>query len=93
MGITAQQAREISEGRLIVRDGQLVRADTGVRQADDLVLHERRDDAGRIIREWSGPKAAWMDSYKAPIFLQTVMSADPVWNRRVHQERLAAMGL
>lgn len=83
MKITAQQAREISEGRLIARDGRLFSANNGERQSDGLVLHERHDDAGRIIREWTGPKAAWMNQFKGPVHLQLCISNDPKWSKAV----------
>ncbi|MFM0288384.1 hypothetical protein [Paraburkholderia megapolitana] len=96
MNITTEQATQISRGELHVVDGRLVCADTGRAQADGLVLHERRDDAGRILREWSGPKAAWMNNFKSPVNLQLCLSNDPAWSKRVADQKraeLAAAGV
>lgn len=96
MNISEAEARQISEGHLVVRDGQLVRADTGVRQGDGLTLHVQKDDTGREIRTWTGPKSAWMDRFKSPRFLQLAMSNSPEWSKRVADQRraeLAAAGV
>lgn len=37
----------------------------------ELVLNERVTEDGVRVREWSGPKSAWMDAYKSPLYLQT----------------------
>ncbi|MFM0603669.1 hypothetical protein PQR05_03955 [Paraburkholderia sediminicola] len=47
-----------------------------------LVLHERLDDSGRKIREWTGPKSAWMNDFKAPLQRQLFINN----NQRSKQE-------
>jgi len=41
------------------------RADSS--ETGKLTLHERLDDSGRKIREWTGDKSAWMNEFKAPL--------------------------
>ncbi|MGQ7938875.1 hypothetical protein [Paraburkholderia sp. D1E] len=62
-------------------------------QPGKLVRHTEHDDAGREIRTWTGDKSIWMDAYKAPRHLMTVMSHDPAWNRYIHAQRLTEWGV
>jgi len=87
MTISVSDAQKISSGEYKYLDGKIVRADSVPPKG--LVLHERRDDAGRIIREWSGPKSAWMNEFKSKTFLQTVLSGQVEWNKNFHQQKLA----
>jgi hypothetical protein len=91
--MTEAEARAISDDRAVVRDGRVIGVNSGRRQVDGLTLHVQRDDTGREIRTWTGSKSVWMAPFKAPRYLQTVLSRDTAWNKRVHAERLAAMGI
>ena len=93
MNITREQAVAISRGELRVVGDALVRVDAARDVGAGLEMTERYDNANRPIREFrnSGDRKAWMDAFRAPVFVQTVLSKDVAWNKRVHAERLASM--
>lgn len=66
-------ARQLSNGEITVVDGQIVRTGKGIPSGDGLLMHERQDDSGRKIREFTnaGERKVWMDSFKSEGFLQT----------------------
>jgi hypothetical protein len=41
-----------------------------------LEYHVERDDTGREIRTWTGPKSAWMNDFKAPVYYQIKIDKD-----------------
>lgn len=95
MQITEQQARAISRGELKIAGDALVPVAQARPVNGGLLMTERTDDSGRPIRTFvnSGSRKEWMDVYRGEVYVQTVMSRDVAWNRRVHQERLASMGI